>query len=169
MNKEKTYLYSPWRLDYILAEKPEDCILCRHIDPKLDKENLIVYRSSHCYVMLNRYPYNNGHLMVVPYQHTNRLCKIENEILFDLMAVLKLSDQALYNVYKCHGINVGLNEGAAAGAGIGEHLHFHLVPRWEGDNSFMTVVSGERVIPEPFETAFVKISQEFSNLLSIKE
>jgi ATP adenylyltransferase len=163
------YIYSPWRLDYIQGEKPGDCVLCRHLDSQKDEENLIVYRGGHCYVMLNRYPYNNGHIMLVPYQHLKNLNDLPSEVLEELGRLMQLCEQVLINAYHCEGINVGINLGRAAGAGIDEHLHIHMVPRWLGDSNFMSVVGGKRVIPEAFETAYKRLRSEFDNLLRDRE
>ena len=163
------YLYSPWRLDYIQGEKPGDCILCRYQDLGSDEENLIVHRGEHCYVMLNRYPYNNGHIMLVPKPHLRNLQDLPPETLTELGQLATLSERVLQNVYHCHGINLGMNLGEAAGAGIGEHLHLHMVPRWLGDNNFMSVVCGERVIPEPFESSFQRLRAEYRRLCQYKD
>lgn len=166
---QREYLYSPWRLDYILSEKPEDCVLCRHNDCHSDKDNLILVRSSHSYVMLNRYPYNNGHLMVVPYLHAARLEALSKASLEDIIMLLATCEKALYMHYRCDGLNIGMNQGKAGGAGIDEHLHWHLVPRWNGDSNFMSVVSGQRVIPEAFEKTFDDLRQVFAKLLECSE
>lgn len=155
------YLYSPWRLDYIEGEKPEDCILCRFRDTERDQENLIVYRGGCCYVMLNRYPYNNGHIMLVPFLHAKNLSDLPPEVMHELGQLLQISEQVLREAYHCDGINIGINLGQAAGAGIDEHLHIHLVPRWNGDCNFMSVVGGKRVIPEAFELSFARLRREF--------
>jgi len=167
--EERKYLYSPWRLDYILGEKPEDCVLCRYQDLGSDRENLIIYRSQHSYVMLNRYPYNNGHVMIVPYQHQSSLQELDGATWEDMCSLIRSTEVVLQNVYHCEGINIGLNLGCAAGAGIAEHLHVHLVPRWKGDSNFMSVVSGERVIPEAFENAWEKLRAEYAKLMRDSE
>ncbi|MBM4404392.1 MAG: HIT domain-containing protein, partial [Candidatus Cloacimonetes bacterium] len=154
---------SPWRLDYILSEKTRDCILCDQ-EPALDKERLVVYRSRHCYVMINRYPYNNGHVMCVPYVHVSSLSDLSDAILSDLIKTLRDCETVMNKVYLCDGINMGLNLGSAAGAGITDHLHFHVIPRWVGDSSFMTIVSGERIIPEAFERTYARLGEAFSEL-----
>ncbi len=166
---EKKYLYSPWRLDYILSEKPEVCILCCHQNHADDIQNLIVWRGKYSYIILNRYPYNNGHLMLVPYEHKSRLGELPNEVLSELMYMLKICETALYNVYHCDGINIGMNQGKAGGAGIDEHLHWHILPRWQGDSNFMSVVSGVRVIPEAFERTYEQIRKEVCKLLTDSE
>jgi ATP adenylyltransferase len=167
MNKEDRpgYLYSPWRLDYILGEKAGDCIMCRYQNLGSDEENLIVHRAKHCYVMLNRYPYNNGHVMVVPYAHKCCLEDLDDAVWQEVSQIIKETERILREVYACDGMNIGLNLGSAAGAGIAQHLHVHLVPRWSGDSNFMSVVSGERVIPESFESAFARLKPQFAKLL----
>lgn len=166
---DKHYLYLPWRLDYILGEKTDECIFCRCQNLDNDKENLIVYRAKNCYVMLNRYPYNNGHLMIIPYQHSASITDLDDKIWLEMCSLLKDTEQILTRVYNCDGINIGINLGCAAGAGIAEHIHIHIVPRWNGDSNFMSVIGGERVIPESFENAYNKLAPEFANLIKNKE
>lgn len=158
---DKKYLYSPWRLDYILSDKSDGCIFCCQYDAKDDAKHLILYRSKHCFVMLNLYPYNNGHVMVVPYKHVPNISKLPKSALNDLFATVQLTESVLTKIYKCEGMNIGINIGKAAGAGVDEHVHVHLVPRWNGDCNFMTVVGGKRVIPESFETAYNKLKKAF--------
>ncbi|MCK9308729.1 MAG: HIT domain-containing protein [Candidatus Cloacimonetes bacterium] len=167
--EDPRYLYSPWRMDYILGEKAEDCVMCRYQQLGNDEENLILYRAKHCYVMMNRYPYNNGHLMIVPYIHKSCLSDLDSETWLEMCETIRTTERILMASYHCDGINIGLNLGCAAGAGIAEHLHVHLVPRWLGDSNFMTVVCGERVIPEYFETAYARLKQEFAKLPNNKE
>ena len=167
-NKSKVvhhYLYSPWRLDYISGEKPDECIMCRFQNPGNDKENLILHRAKNCYVMLNRYPYNNGHLMIIPYQHCGTLTELEEETWLEMAKLVRNTETILNKVYNCDGINIGINLGCAAGAGIAEHLHIHIVPRWVGDSNFMSVIGGERVIPESFASAYNKLAPEFAKLI----
>jgi len=163
------YLYSPWRLDYILSEKPTDCILCRHQHPGSDQENLILLRGTYSYIMLNRYPYNNGHLMIVPYLHVARLSDLPLETCHEMDVLLRCSEQSLYKLYQCDGINIGMNQGKAGGAGIDEHLHWHILPRWSGDSNFMTVVAGERVIPEAFERTYQLLYDALRNNMPERE
>ncbi len=155
------YLYSPWRIDYILSEKEDGCIFCLKPEANKDQDNGIVFRSSHCFVIQNLYPYNNGHIMVVPYRHVSSLFELNADELQDLFATVRLSEKALKDCYQCEGLNIGINEGKAAGAGIAEHIHVHLVPRWIGDVNFMTVVGGKRVIPEAFDVTFIKLKEQF--------
>lgn len=165
---EKDYLYAPWRLAYVASEKEPGCVLCRYKDPSRDEQHLIIKRYEHCYIMLNLYPYNNGHIMVVPYRHASSLGILKTPERTELMEVLSLAEEVLRETYKCEGVNIGLNLGKAAGAGIDEHLHFHLVPRWMGDSNFLSVISGERVIPESFESAYSKLKEAFDKCKPIK-
>ena len=161
---EKKYLYSPWRLDYILSAKSNECIFCFKPKAGDDAKHLIVHRSRHCYVIMNLFPYNNGHIMVVPYKHVSSLSAIGKAAYNDLFATVRLAEKVLNEVYKCEGMNIGLNLGKAAGAGVDEHLHVHLVPRWTGDSNFMSVIGGERVIPEAFDTAYKKLRAAFKKI-----
>jgi len=159
---KKKYLYAPWRLDYILSKKAEDCIFCCHPSAEDDAKHLIIYRSEHCYVIINMYPYNNGHVMVVPFAHISSLSELSQAALNDVFGAVQLTESVLTQTYKCEGLNIGINIGKAAGAGIEEHIHVHLVPRWLGDGNFMTVIGGERVIPEAFDDVFLKLQAAFA-------
>lgn len=164
-DEKRQYLYSPWRLDYILGEKPGDCVMCRYRQVGSDKENLILSRGNSCYVMLNRYPYNNGHLMIIPFEHKSNLADLNPDTWTEMSELIRSTETILKQAYHCDGLNIGLNLGCAAGAGIAEHLHVHLVPRWNGDSNFMSVVSGERVIPESFESAWERLRPWYDKLL----
>ena len=161
-------LYSPWRLKYILSEEDTNCILCMEEDGSRDKDHFVVYRSDLSYIILNMYPYNNGHLMIVPVNHVSSLSDLEEEELSDLFHTLTLAKKVVKKVYKPDGINIGLNLGKSAGAGIDQHIHIHLVPRWTGDVNFMTVISGTRVIPEDFDRAYAHLKEQFDNEKSKK-
>ena len=130
---------------------------------KTDADHFIVYRSKLCFVILNLYPYNNGHIMVVPNRHIADFSGLEKDELHDLFETVQKSEKVLKKVYNPDGINIGINLGKAAGAGIDEHLHVHLVPRWSGDVNFMTTISGFRVIPEDFSRSYQKIKEGFDN------
>ncbi|RLC51882.1 MAG: HIT family hydrolase [Candidatus Cloacimonadota bacterium] len=156
-------LYSPWRLKYILSEKEKGCIFCLKPKDNDDEKHLILYRSNSSFVIMNTFPYNNGHLMVVPEKHVSRLEMLSKEEIDDLFETVQLCEKILSEVYQPDGLNVGMNLGRAAGAGIDEHLHVHIVPRWNGDVNFMTVVGGTRVIPEPFDEAYRKLKEQFDN------
>jgi len=154
-------LWAPWRIDYIKGEKPSGCILCGKPKEKKDRANLILYRGKHGFVMMNLYPYNNGHMMVVPYEHVNTLEALSDEAAKNLMQMTKKSLAALRKAFRPEGANVGLNLGKAAGAGIEDHLHFHVLPRWNGDTNFMTSVADIRVIPEDLEETYRQLKPYF--------
>lgn len=153
-------LYSPWRYPYLVSEKPDGCILC--IKPEQDRERLVVYRNKHSFVILNLYPYNNGHVMVVPNRHIAGLQGLKPEESADLFAALSLSEKVIRRQYSPDGLNIGINIGKAAGAGVDEHLHIHIVPRWFGDSNFMTASADMRVIPEDFEQAYCNLKELFN-------
>jgi len=144
-------LHAPWRIEYILAPKapPSDTSLFSQIAMSNDDEgNLVVARDRSCFALLNRYPYTGGHLMVVPYKQVYDLNGLLDEELTDLMRLTRRCQNALLQVMKPEGFNIGLNLGKAAGAGIAEHLHIHVVPRWNGDTNFMPVIAGATVVPQ---------------------
>jgi ATP adenylyltransferase len=142
-------LWTPWRLAYVTAASTGDpgCVFCDVVARGAD-ESLIVHQGSSCFVVLNLYPYNNGHLMVVPHRHVGRLALLTPAELDELMRLTRASEMALQELYQPHGFNMGLNLGKPAGAGVLDHLHMHVVPRWNGDTNFMTVVGETRVLPE---------------------
>lgn len=140
--------WAPWRMEYILSQKPTECIFCINQDTAADRERLVLFRSKEAFVIMNKYPYNNGHLMVVPYLHASALGELSASTLDDMMRLTSLCTVCLKKAMKPEGFNVGINLGSAAGAGIKEHLHIHIVPRWVGDTNFMTVTGEVRVIPE---------------------
>ena len=150
-------LWSPWRMSYILSPKPSNCILCEKIAENRDRENYILYRGDKSCSMLNLYPYNNGHIMVVPYRHVPSLEQLDDEELLEMMNIVNQSLAALRKVMNPAGFNIGVNIGKAAGAGIVDHVHIHIVPRWEGDTNFMAVMAETRVIPELLEQTYEKL------------
>ena len=156
-------LYSPWRLQYILSNKDEECIFCVKPSEDNDKKHLILFRSNFCFVIMNIFPYNNGHLMVVPSKHVSNLNGLNKEEINDLFETVQLCEDIITKVYSPDGMNIGMNLGKAAGAGIDEHLHVHIVPRWNGDVNFMSAIGGTRIIPESFEQAFSKLKEQFDN------
>jgi ATP adenylyltransferase len=158
-------LWSPWRLEYVTGTKPEaGCVFCDAARPP-NPDSLIVYQRKTCYVILNLYPYNNGHLMVVPHRHTPSLASLTPEELHEIADLMQLSERALVEAYQPHGINVGVNLGKPAGAGVLEHVHVHLVPRWNGDTNFMTVVAGTRVLPEDLAQSAARLKPIFQKLV----
>jgi ATP adenylyltransferase len=144
-----------------MKPKPPECILCTKPKENQDRANFILHRSRFCFVMMNIYPYNNGHLMISPYQHASSPEDLEDKILLDMMGVLKKSVEAIKRSLSPEGMNIGLNLGKAAGAGIADHLHFHLVPRWQGDTNFMAVMADVRVIPEHLKSTYDQLRSSF--------
>jgi len=142
-------LWTPWRLEYVTAASKDGkgCVFCDALISD-SATSLIVHRGTTCFVILNLYPYNNGHLMVVPQRHVGRLALLEPAEVAELMTLTRAVEMALQELYDPHGFNMGLNLGKSAGAGVLDHLHMHVVPRWNGDTNFMTVVGETRVLPE---------------------
>lgn len=147
-------MWSPWRIEYILSEKPEGCIFCDKPRQDADADNLILFRGRFCYIIMNRYPYNNGHLMVVPYEHVSMPYELSHDTLLEMTLQINMCLQVLAEAMQPEGFNVGMNLGEAAGAGIKDHLHAHIVPRWTGDTNFMSVLDDTRVIVEALEHCY---------------
>jgi ATP adenylyltransferase len=158
-------LYSPWRLEYVTsaAQPVAGCIFCDALAKGPD-EPLIVAREAFAFVILNLYPYNSGHLMVVPNRHVATMAELRPEELLDVMRLMQRAEMALTEVYRPHGLNVGVNIGKAAGAGVADHLHVHLVPRWAGDTNFMSVVGDVRVLPEEVPVSAARLKPVFERL-----
>jgi len=157
-------LWAPWRMEFIAAEKRPGCIFCDFpAAPEAeDRTNLIVHRTPHAFVILNRFPYNSGHLMVVPRRHGADLDALPPEEWADLQETLRRTAAVLRLAYRPEGINLGVNLGRAGGAGIVDHLHWHLVPRWIGDNNFMPVLADVRVMVDHLDTTWQKVRAGFS-------
>jgi len=156
-------LWAPWRMEYILSDqKGADCILCPGDDRSSDKERLILYVGPLTMVMMNRFPYVNGHLLVAPVRHVPDLESLSREEMLDLLIMVRRSIKILRKTMSPEGFNAGLNLGGVAGAGVEEHIHFHVVPRWNGDTNFMTVLGDVRVIPEHIEETYNKLLPYFS-------
>jgi ATP adenylyltransferase len=157
-------LWSPWRLEYVTGTKPDNgCVFC-DAPHSPDGHSLIVYDGKASYVILNLYPYNNGHLLVVPYRHTGSLASLTRDELHEMADLQALSERVLVEAYAPHGINIGVNLGKPAGAGVLEHVHVHLVPRWNGDTNFMTVVGATRVLPEDLQQSAARLKPIFARL-----
>jgi ATP adenylyltransferase len=150
-------LWSPWRMQYLTEERPEGCIFCIKLAENRDAENLVAWRGERAFVMLNRYPYNAGHLMVVPYVHVASTEELPPETLTEMMLLTNRCLAALRKVMSPEAFNIGANLGHAAGAGIAEHVHLHIVPRWEGDTNFMAVLADVRVVPELLADTYCKL------------
>ncbi len=157
-------LWAPWRMEFIRAEKPKGCIFCEFpaAPPSQDRGNLVVHRSTHAFTCLNRYPYNSGHLMVIPRAHVSDLAALPADAHVDLQDELRRAIAVLKKVYAPEGMNVGMNLGKAGGAGIADHLHWHVVPRWVGDNNFMPVMADQRVVVEALDEAWARLSAGFA-------
>jgi ATP adenylyltransferase len=156
------HLWTPWRSTYIKADKQKGrCVFCDAIADSDDQKNLIVRRGKHSFVILNRYPYTSGHLMIAPYAHVSRLNDAPLEAVDEIVLFTRQSEVVLEEAYRPDGINLGMNLGHAAGAGIAEHIHMHVLPRWVGDANFMTSVADTRVIPESLEETYSKLKQAF--------
>ena len=153
-------LWSPWRMKYLEKEKhPTDaCVFCQAIQGTDDRANLVLHRNEACFIILNRYPYNNGHLLVVPNRHVGDLDDLTVDESANVMHVARYGVRLLRNTFKSDALNIGMNLGAAAGAGILDHVHMHIVPRWDGDTNYMTVFSGTRVISEALEKTFKRLT-----------
>jgi ATP adenylyltransferase len=148
------HLWSPWRLEYLTAPKVEGCVFCHAVGGNDDRENLVLLRGKHAFLILNRFPYNNGHFMVVPYEHVPSLEDLDAPTLTEMMLLLNQGLAALRTAMHPEGFNVGANLGQVAGAGIEEHVHIHAVPRWGGDTNFMPVVGDMRVVPETWKQTY---------------
>lgn len=155
-------LWAPWRMEYILGEKERCCIFCAKPGEDSDRENLILFRDERVFVMMNKYPYNNGHLMVIPYFHTSSFEGLDDDTLRDIMKITRYCTDCLTRAFRPEGFNIGLNIGKVAGAGIEEHLHMHVVPRWGGDSNFMTVTAELRMIPEHILDTYDKLYPIFN-------
>ena len=161
-------LWAPWRMEYILSEDDaEGCIFCPGDDRDGDEERLILHIGRHIMVMMNRYPYINGHLLVAPIRHLPELELLSHNETLDLLLMVRKSIDILRKVMHPEGFNVGLNLGRVAGAGVEEHMHFHIVPRWNGDTNYMTVFGDVRVIPEHIRETYKKLRPSYEELQKI--
>jgi ATP adenylyltransferase len=158
-------LWAPWRMEYILSHRKEEgCIFCPGGDRSRDEDRLILYVDSLSMVMMNRFPYNNGHLLVAPVRHAPDLASLSEDECLSLLVMVRKSIDIVRKVMHPEGFNVGLNLGHAAGAGVEEHLHFHMVPRWNGDTNYMAVFGDARVIPEHLKATYRKLLPYFQKL-----
>lgn len=157
--------FTPWRMAYIKdnsAPKNDGCVLCALGTMEPAAENLVLYRGNKCYIVLNKFPYNTAHLMVVPYAHTADLPGLDAEAANELFDLTRRSVTLLSETYQPHGFNIGMNLGHTAGAGIEQHLHMHVVPRWEGDANFMPLIGGTKLIPETLDQTWVRLRPVFA-------
>ena len=156
------YLWTPWRYAYIKsADSTTGCVFCDTASAGEDAKNYIVHRGQHCFLILNAFPYTSGHVMVVPYEHTDELHKLSAPAAQEMMLLCQRTEVVLRELYNPEGINLGMNIGKAAGAGIAGHIHMHLLPRWTADSNFMTVVGETRVLPEALEETYKRMKAKF--------
>ena len=150
-------LWAPWRMRYLTGEKEKGCIFCTRIAESRDRENYILYRGERGFLILNLYPYNNGHMMAVPYNHVASLEDLDTETLTELMLLVNKGLAALREAMSPQGFNVGVNIGEVAGAGVAGHVHIHVVPRWGGDTNFMPILADTRVVPELLDQTYERL------------
>ena len=157
-------IWAPWRLEYVKdasKDNSDACVFCAALEAGDDEANLIVHRGEHCFVILNKFPYTNGHLMVAPYDHVSTLQELSAETIAELMALAQRGMDALETGYSPHGYNVGFNQGRVAGAGVEHHIHMHVVPRWGGDTNFMPVIADTKVMPQTLEESYEALKGAF--------
>ena len=162
-------LWAPWRIDWILSQKPEGCFLCEGAAPEAGEDQLVLARGPHAYVLMNRYPYASGHLLVAPRQHTGDLVALPEETVVECARWIRTSVDVLGRGMAPHGFNVGLNLGVAGGAGVPGHLHWHVVPRWHADTNFMPMLCDTRVIPEHLRATWRKLRPLFEETTARQE
>ncbi len=155
------HLWAPWRAEYILEQKPKGCILCENPGEEKDTKNLVLYRGKLNFIIMNKYPYNAGHLMVAPFRHVPSPEDFTEDELDEHYRLVKRCLTVLHEALNPHGFNVGMNLGKVAGAGIAEHCHTHIVPRWEGDNNFMPVLADTRVISQSMKAIYDQLKGKF--------
>ncbi|RZN70419.1 MAG: HIT domain-containing protein [Candidatus Methanolliviera hydrocarbonicum] len=155
----KDKIFAPWRIGYIQATKDEGCILCDLPREERDEENLILHRGKSSFIIMNRYPYNPGHLMIAPYKHVGVIEELDTDEIYEIIDLCKLAIRAIKSCMEPDGFNIGMNLGRIAGAGIDDHIHLHIVPRWSGDTNFMPVLAGTDVIPEALEETYKKLKE----------
>ncbi len=156
-------IWAPWRIDYIMGEREKTCLFCRVIEENDDRGNLVIYRGKLAFVIMNLYPYNPGHLMVAPYRHVSQLEELDDDVILEVMVLTRKSCAVLKQKMAAQALNVGLNLGEVAGSSIKEHLHMHIVPRWEGDNNFMPVLADTRVMPQALTEAYDLLKPAFAD------
>lgn len=156
------FIHAPWRKEYVRnLSKMNECIFCRALKMKNDKEAFILFRGQNNFVLLNKYPYTPGHLMIAPYKHLSSFERAEKESTDEMTDILKLSLRILRKKYRPHGFNTGMNLGHSAGAGVADHFHLHLIPRWTGDSNFMPLVGRTKVVIEDIETTYDRLLPYF--------
>ena len=153
-------LYAPWRSEYVTSEKIEGCVFCHISAHSQDDEKLhVLYRDEKCFIVMNKYPYTPGHFMIIPHHHTDALEELNSEVWLHMSALAQKGVRLLKEGFGAHGVNLGMNLGSAAGAGIAEHIHLHLVPRWRGDTNFIISIGETRVYSSDFEKIYRKLKE----------
>ncbi|SVA13597.1 uncharacterized protein METZ01_LOCUS66451 [marine metagenome] len=160
-------LWAPWRIEYIRSPKEDGCIFCIKSQETNDRNNLVLYRGKEAFVLMNLYPYSNGHLMISPYQHTSETDDLSSACNSEIMDMANKSMSILSKTFNAEGFNFGANFGKAGGAGIEEHLHYHIVPRWTGDTNFMPVTGGTRVLVEGLQESWDLLKPKFNEINEI--
>ena len=156
------YIWSPWRYKYVASSDDDrGCVFCRVQQQGSDRENLIIHRASLNFVILNLFPYTSGHLMIVPYEHTASLASVGEPVTTEMMTLTKKAQMALQAEYRPDGFNIGMNLGQSAGAGVADHIHLHVVPRWAGDANFVSIIGETRVLPEDLATTYDRLEKYF--------
>ena len=156
------HLYAPWRYDYVSEEKIEGCVFC-HISKNIDDKKMqVVFWDEYCYVVMNKFPYSPGHMMVVPFFHTSNIEDLQDDVWLQMSKRVRQGVKLLKEVMPCEGVNIGMNLGKAAGAGIEQHVHYHMLPRWNGDTNFISTLGGTRVYPASFDEIFKKLKDNAS-------
>lgn len=160
-------IWAPWRMTYISAEPEQGCIFCVRDLAEQDTTRQVLFRGSHAFVMMNRFPYTNGHMMVAPYRHSADLADFDDAEVVEMHRLVCLARDVLVQVSRPDGFNIGLNIGRAAGAGITDHLHYHIVPRWNGDTNFMPVFADVRVVPQHLEETYRLLRHAFQERIGV--
>lgn len=162
------HLWTPWRMSYLKGGLKHEagCVFCLRLKEENDAKSHVLYRGERCFIILNLYPYNNGHLMVVPYRHIGKLEELDEATLSEMMMLTQKAIQVLKAVYDPHGFNIGINLGTAAGAGIADHIHQHVVPRWNGDTNFLSTIGETRTIPEWIDETYVRLRKQWNELFA---
>ena len=156
------HLYARWRYSYVCEEKIEGCVFC-HISKNLDDEKMqVLFYDEYCYVVMNKFPYSPGHMMVIPHFHTSNIEDLEDDVWMQMSIRVRQGVKLLKEIMPCEGVNIGMNLGKAAGAGIEQHVHYHMLPRWLGDTNFITSIGGARVYPASFDEILNKLKSNAS-------
>jgi ATP adenylyltransferase len=156
------HLFTPWRFSYItVADRAPGCLFCDLLRREDDVKALIVHRAEHCFIVLNAFPYTSGHIMIAPYAHLDQLAGLPEPASQEMMALTRHAETVMRELYKPDGINLGMNIGKAAGAGVAGHVHMHVLPRWAADSNFMTTVAETRLLPESLETTYARMKGKF--------